>query len=320
MFKRNKHKTGLLAKDPIDIRDYLLSSIQPVRVALPEEFDLRSQQSPVQNQDGLGICYSFAVGGIGEYWNTKEHRQLVNLSERFIVHFTKRISSMWGMEADFFRNALDAFVKNGSPLEVDYPFSSNWEDYKIEPPAEVIKKAEEFRGKTYWRANNDLESIRQAVFQNQCPVLVGMPWYSSYNYPIEGRLPLPSGDRAGHAVVCVGWTKDKLWFKNSWGTGWSLSGYFYIPFGDFLKYELWDIWVLLDLPRPVMVKEGFVAMEYLRTLKYLIDQEVYPYTRLNLRKEPAGEKIITLDKGQKLKVLSEPIKKGDYNWVRIQIL
>jgi hypothetical protein len=266
-------------------------------------------------------CYSFATAGIGEYWNTKEYQHLINLSERFIVYFTKKISGMWDIQGDFLRNALKAFCDNGAPLEEDYPFSTNWEDYKKEPPAEIIKKAEEFKGKTYWSVGTDLESIRQAIFQNQCPVFVGMPWYQSYNKPeTDGRLPLSSGNKlGGHAIICVGWTKDKLWFKNSWGN-WGNQGYFYIPFSDFSKYEIWDISVLLDLPRPIVINEGWVAQEYIRTQKYLINQEVYPYTRLNLRKEPAGERLLTLDKGQKLKVLSEPIKKGDYNWIKVSKL
>ena len=321
-FKKKTFNTGLLGPNPQDSRDFLLSAIQPVAVALPEEFDLRSQQSPVQNQDGLGICYSFGVAGIGEYWNTKEYHQSINLAERFIVYYTKKISGMWDIQADFLRNALKAFCDYGAPLEQDYPFSYNWEDYKKEPPIEIIKKAEEFKGKTFWSVGTTLEAIRQAVFQNICPTFVGMPWYKSYNKPeTDGRLPSPSGGRVGgHAISGGYWTKEKLWFKNSWDKSWGFNGYFYIPFQDFSKYEIWDTSILLDLPRPIIINEGWVAQEFLRTNKYLIGQEVYPYCRLNFRKEPMGEKIITLDKGQRLKVLNEPIKKGDYNWVKVEIL
>jgi hypothetical protein len=63
-----------------------------------------------------------------------------------------------------------------------------------------------------------------------------------------------------------------------------------------------------------------VAQEYIRTQKYLINQEVYPYVSLNLRDAPAGNKLLTLQKGTKLKILSEPIKKGDYNWIKVSKL
>ena len=320
MWFKKQFKTGLLGKNPVDIRDYLLSSIQPTKVELPSEFDLRSQQSSVQNQDNLGICYSFGVAGIGEYWNTKEYHQLIDLSERFIVYYTKKISGLWDIQADFLRNALKAFCDYGSPLEKDYPFSSNWEDYKKEPPTEIIKKAEEFKGKTHWSVGKDLESMRQAVFQNQCPTFIGMPWYNSYNKPeSDGRLPLPSGNKSGHAISGGYWTKEKVWFKNSWGKNWGKDGYFYIPFNDFSKYEIWDVSILLDLPRPQTINEGWVAEDYLRKI-FVKGDIVFPYTRLNIREIPAGNKIRTLNKGEKLLILGETQQKNNYLWQKVKIL
>lgn len=314
---------GLLAKDPTDVRDYLLSSIQPAAVSLPEEFDLRDKQSEVQNQDGLGICYSFAVAGIGEYWNTKEYHQTINLSERFIVHNTKKISGLWNIQADYFRNALKAFCDYGSPLEKDYPFSFNWADYKKEPPADLFKKAEQYKGKTFWRVGNDLETIKQAVFQNNCPVLIGMRWYKSYNKPeADGKLPLPSGKVVGgHAISGGYWTKGKIWIKNSYNKNWGNNGYSYIPFNEFLKHEIWDPWILLDIKKPVPdSKKGFVAMAYLKPSKYSVGSIVYPSVNLNFRKEPSGEKIRVLKKGEKLEIIGEPIKQGNWNWVYVKVV
>ena len=250
-----KQKTGLLGKDIRDKRDRLLSDIQPLGIS-PDTYSLRDKQSPVQNQYNFGICYAMASTGIAEYWNNLEYEEEINLSERFNVHFTKKISGLWDKQGDYFRNSLKALCDYGTCLSDDWKndFNLSWENFsKDEPPQDVIEKAKEFKGKTYWRVDVSIENIKSAIFQNKTSVLVGMNWFSSYNAtPADGRLPLPSGTQGGHAIICVGWDNNNLWFKNSWSNNWGNQGYFYISFDEFDKHDIWDIWILLDLPRKNM--------------------------------------------------------------------
>lgn len=38
------------------------------------------------------------------------------------------------------------------------------------------------------------------------------------------------GDKTyNHAILITGWTNDHFIIKNSWGTGWGLNGYLYLP-------------------------------------------------------------------------------------------
>ena len=299
---------GLVGKDPKDSRDYLLSDIQ-APVELPEEYTLRDKMTPVETQDGLGICYAMAACAIGAYWEKK------NLSERFVVHNTKTISGMWGLQGDYFRNAVKAYCDYGAPLETDYPndFSLTWEQFsKNEPPIEVVNKALENRGGNYWRVDPTIENIKQAVFQNKAPVLIGMGWYGNYQ-PVDGKLPPAdfTNQVGGHAVTCVGWTYKKLWFKNSWGAGWGDSGYFYIPFDEFDKYSLWDCWIVLDLEPQVL--EGWVALKYLNAGFKTTTTDV-----LNVRATPNGTKIGQLSKGKELTVTEIGNTAGGYLWVKIK--
>lgn len=245
--------TGLLGRDPKDKKDYLLSEVQPVGVELPVDYLLKDKQTPVQTQNGYGICYGMATTGIAEFWNSAEYSTFINLSERFTAHFTKVLSGRWDVQGDYFRYAVKAVCDYGICKEDRWPndFSLSWDDFiKPEPTEDIKKEAEEFKGKTYWRVNPDIESLKQAIYQNQTPVLIGMNWFSSYNItPQDGHLPLPSGNQSGHAIICVGWENNKLYFKNSWGLTYGNQGYFYIPFNEFDKHDIWDVWILLDLPK-----------------------------------------------------------------------
>jgi len=324
-----KESLGLLAPDFRDSRDFLLENIQPVTVALPEEFDLRKDgYMSVQSQDGLGICYSFGSGGVKEFLDSREEKKQVNLSERFIVHYTKKNSGLWNQHGDYFRNALKAICEYGTPLEESYPndYSLGWEKFsKEEPPDSVKKEALKYKGKTYWRVNGTLEDIRQAIFQQKCPVMTGMRWNKAYSVGKDGKLPLPDHAResGGHALMCVGWTKGKLWFKNSWGIGWGCDGYFYIPFDEFDKHEIWDNYVLLDVDAPEEII-GWSAGKYLKKVNGFVKGDKVEVTStigLRLREEPSS-------KGRKIKVLKyrtivevvgdAPVKADGYDWYKLK--
>lgn len=330
MWFRKKRKLGLIGRDPIDIRDYLLSEIQPTAVPLPDIFDLKSQMSPVEDQNGKGVCYAMAGCGYQEYWNTKEYGQRIDLSTRFLVWATKKISGLINEEGDFFRNCLKAIINYGIALEKDYPtnYSLRWQDFIKEPPAEIIEKAKEFKGKTFWRVANDLESVRQAQFQNKAPTLIGMAWYESYNKPLpDGRLPLPSGRfLGGHAILSCGWEYEKMWQKNSWGTDWGAQGYFYIPFNEWQKHEIWDVWILLDLERPKPELEGWVAEEYLQIADWIpfkANTIVIPIEGLRLRKYPSifAPILERLKRTDRLEIIGEDrIFSNGYFWRRVKIL
>ena len=327
MFKNllnKKYPTGIIAPDVKDSRNYILSTVQPLTVALPIDFDLRDRQSPVQNQRKLGVCYSFATAGISEYWNIKEYQRDINLSERFVVYNTKRISGLWDMEGDYFRNSLQAMCNYGAPLEQDYPFSDNWEDYKKEPSVAMYELAKKYAGKTYWVVDGNLESIKQAVFQNNCPVLIGMPWYESFNKPnLDGRLPLPSGKMVGgHAISGGYWSENRMWFKNSYSNLWGRNGYFYIPFSDFGKYEIWNSYVLLDLVETPMTTEGYVAIQFLAVNNgYKGGTSVKAVSNLNIRIAPNtnSQIITTIKKDQPCEVVDDVIANGNgFRWQKIK--
>ena len=314
---------GLLARDPVDIRDYQLAEIQSP-VSLPEEFDLRSKMTSVQRQN-WGTCTSHMADGVKEFLDKKEYGKEIKLSQKFIYYNTKVISGLWNNQGDYLRNAFKSVCQYGACLEETFSDirRSSWNDYiKDIPSEEVYKKAEKYKGKTFWAVGRTLENFRQAIFQQKAPVGFGMMWNKSYRNPaVDGRLPLPDTELSGHALICVGWTKGKLWFKNSHGASWGLNGYAYIPFEEFEKHDIWNAYILTDLevPEDPVEKEGWVADGYLRK-DFIKGDIVYPICSLNFRNAPWGTKIKTLKNGEKIKILGFSKKTSNITWQKVEII
>jgi len=322
IFKR-KETLGLLAKDPIDVRDYQLAELQ-APVELPDEFDLRDKMTSVQRQN-WGTCTANMADGVKEFLDKKEYGKEIKLSQKFIYINTKKISGLWDNQGDYLRNAFKSVCQYGACLEETFPDikRSSWNSYiKDRPSEQAYKEAEKYKGKTFWAVGRTLEDFRQAIFQNKCPVGFGMMWYKSYRSPAsDGRLPLPDTKLSGHAIICVGWTKGKLWFKNSHGTNWGLNGYAYIPFEEFEKHDIWNAYVLLDIkvPKKPEIKEGWVADGYLRK-DFIKGDIVYPICNLNFRDAPWGSKLKVLGKGKKIKILGESKKTTNITWQKVKVV
>jgi len=323
--RKKKYPIGLIAKDIEDLRDYQLANMQSLAEDLPEEFDLRNQMTPVGRQN-WGSCTTWAACAVAEFWNTKEYNQITNLSEKFVYHNMKKISGLWTIQGDYLVNALKSICKYGAPEIKDYPDIKelSWSKYvnKI-PSEEIYKKAEKYKGKTYWTVGRTLEEIKSAIYQNKCPVAIGMRWYKNFNkVKKDGILPLPSGEAyGGHAFSCVGWKKDRLIFKNSWGTSSADKGYFYILFKDFDRYAIWNARILLDIKEEKT--EGYVAIKYLKTDAYKQGTKVYPYTSLRMRDKPTvkGNKIMMLEKGKECEIASDiAINADNYLWQKVKVV
>lgn len=323
-FKKNKYPLGVIGKDPKDIRDFQLLEVQPTIVVLPETFDLRDKMTSVQLQN-WGTCTSHDVDGVKEFLDSKEYGKQIKLSQKFIYYNTKKISGLWNMQGDYVRNALKAVCEYGVCLEETFPDIRrlNWETYIKDVPSEqAYKEAEKYKGKTYWVVGNTLEQFRQAIYQQKAPVVCSMMWFESY-YKTEsdGKLPLPDKSVGGHAISCVGWTKDKLWFRNSHGTDWGLNGYFYIPFNEFNRHDIWNCWILLDIevPEPENTKIGWIADSWL-SKEWEKGDIVWPTYKLNFRIAPWGQVIKVLEVGKKLEVLGEKKKTNEIVWQKVKEL
>ena len=310
----NKYNLGIAGKDPTDLRDYQLSSIQE-DAPLPKSFDLRNKMQPTTHQN-WGSCTASATA-IQEFFDK------IDLARKFTYYKTKEISGFYNMQGDFVRNALKAIVKYGVCLESTFPDIRRltWKKYLADVPSqEACEEALEHRGGSFWAVGTEPEQYKQAIWQQQAPVVFSMRWAKSYNHPKNGILGSPDKWVSGHCVVAVGWTEDSLIVRNTFRKGWGDKNYFYIPFKDWDKHEIWNAYILLDRA-PV---KGWVALKFLESLpmdRFIKGQEVAPTSNVNIRTEPMGEKIKTLQKGTKCAIMSdEIINRQGYQWQQVKVL
>lgn len=322
-----KQPRGLVAPDPTDPRDYQLAELQPEAVDLPDTYLLRDKMIPIGRQN-YGSCTAWASTAVKEYWDSEQHGKIVDLSEKFVYHNTKKISQLWSIEGDYLRNAVKSVVKFGAPLTKYWPDTrdGSWEKYvKNEPPKEIYEKAEKYKGGSYWSVEDELEPIRQAIYKNKAPVALGLAWYDSYhNTENGGKLPMPSSDKpGGHAIACVGWENEKLWFRNSWGTSYGDDGYFYVPFNEFDFHAWWNPWIMLDLEEEDLV--GWVAGKYLEEadVKFQKGDLVRPTVdALNVRAlaDLQSKQISQVSDEHDLEIIGGPEYSDGYYWYRIKKL
>lgn len=328
-FRKKQFISGVLGIEPSDPQNYQLCDIQPKSIDLSDKLLLTDKMSPVGRQH-YGTCTSWGVTSVKEYLDSKQYNKIINLSEKFVYYNTKKISQIFYTQGDYVKNALASICKYGAPLLEDYPDirEKNWETYvRTEPSVEIYKKAEKYKGKTYWVVGNTLEHYRQAITQQNAPVVFSMMWYKSYRTPAsDGRLPLPDSELGGHAISCVGWAQDRLWFRNSHDISWGLNGYGYIPFNEFNKHTLWNSWILIDQEKPKEIT-GWVVEKYLAKAQTFSTNEQVKgtATRLNIRQDPTTNSNIvgTLKKDEKCIIIdadNNGISTNGYKWWNIKIV
>lgn len=85
---------------------------------------------------------------------------------------------------------------------------------------------------------NNLESVKHAVLTNGGVLLAVKVYDSSKNDFWEGRKL-----EGGHAICLLGFDKDYLYFKNSWGNSYGKNGRWKFPIKEFNNkvYEAWTI-------------------------------------------------------------------------------
>lgn len=244
----SKNILGCL-KDSKDLRDIPMGLVLPP-IPLPAKIDYFANMTPVRNQGDEGTCVAFAsVVGVKEYEDTKEYKNLIELSPRYTYSLCKRNDGDPDAEGTYPRVAMKMLLKYGTPPERFWPYKPHQTD---KPKRGADKAAIRYKIKAYARLKTVLEMKRSLVING--PFLAGVDVYESWftkKAEKTGLIPMPKKSeqyQGGHAICIAGYDDSKklFKFKNSWSGRWGDKGYGYLTY-DYMKQYCVDAWSATDL-------------------------------------------------------------------------
>jgi len=258
-----------------DIRDYtintptikaLLGKITFPKAA-PASVDLRAWCPRIEDQGQLGSCTANAGVGIFEYFENKATNTYIDASRLFLYKTTRNLMGVTGDTGAYLRTTAEAMLLFGVPPEKynQYIISK----FDEEPNAFLYAFAENYKALQYYRYDPPgtakaklLTSIKENLSAG-LPSMFGFTVYSSIaQAATSGEIPFPAtGEKVlgGHAIDAVGYddakvitnavnkksTKGALLIRNSWGTGWGVKGYGWLPYDYVLNGLASDWWSML---------------------------------------------------------------------------
>lgn len=172
---------------------------------LPTSF-ARSGMPAVLNQGNTPRCVSYAISAVKGWQDRRDQGRFFDFDEyRFSVQIGTTSSGA------SLTTAIGRVTTYGYPI-VTYGQASL---HRIRASFAVTKTAAALKGAIYTYG----------------PVLLLVDWPQSWFYPRYGVLPAPNYHYGYHEIVAYGWDDARgLRIRNSWGTGWGLSGDAFIPY------------------------------------------------------------------------------------------
>jgi C1A family cysteine protease len=226
--------------------------------------DLREWCSPIENQGSLGSCTANAAVGALEYFEKRAFGKHLEASRLFLYKTTRNLLNWTGDTGAYLRSTMASMAIFGIALEKYWPYDIS--RYENEPTAFIYAMGQNYRAVTYYRLDpqgTPFPTVLQAIktqLEAGLPSMFGFTCYSSLYDAVNGKIPYPLATEkvvGGHAVLAVGYddnivinngatkTTGALLIRNSWGTGWGMSGYGYLPYEYVLKGLAVDFWVLI---------------------------------------------------------------------------
>lgn len=230
-----KYSLGWLPDLP-DARDYMYAAPLAVLKKLPQNADLRGKCPPVYDQGALGSCTANALGGAFQFGQKKQKKKDF-IPSRLFIYYNERviINTVNSDSGAQIRDGIKTLNKQGVCRETLWPYDIA--KFTLKPPPADYAEALKNQITSYQRLTNTLTILKGCLAEGY-PFVYGFTVYESFmtaKVAKTGIMPMPAASEkmvGGHAVMAVGYDDKRQAFliRNSWGTGWGIKGYFWMPY------------------------------------------------------------------------------------------
>lgn len=274
----NLRKGGWIPQLP-DIRDYDMNSPQVFKayqrtgvfcgddedLIIPPTVDISEFDSPVEDQGSQGTCTANAGAGLIEHLERRTYGTYIDHSRKFLYKMSRQLLEVTGDVGATVSATMAAMVVFGMPPEKYWPYTKPVDE---QPTAFEHGLAQNYQGTNYVNLSKAGTTPAQIMYNMKVnitsglPVMFGFAVYSSISSCNDGyiKYPLPGEGSTGegHCVIAVGFNDTlsinngsyesigAFYIKNSWGTGWGIDGYGWLPYDYITNGLANDCWTLVN--------------------------------------------------------------------------
>jgi C1A family cysteine protease/uncharacterized protein YjdB len=242
-----------LVPAPVKITNSKAGSTEQMATALPTSYDLRTvgTLTPVRDQGQIGSCWTF-----GTYASLESNMLTTGLGQQDYSENNLMTHHGFDLAPD---DGGNMFMSTAYLARWDGPVNESADPYPNPPtPANVVvrngvpvqKHVQDIVFIPDRTSATDNTDIKNAVMQYGA-LYTSMGYYDNYfksstNAYYDNAAENPSTNYANHAVSIVGWDDNysksnfnvtapgngAYIIRNSWGSSWGISGYFYVSYYD----------------------------------------------------------------------------------------
>jgi len=183
---------------PLDNRDFLLESIYPEAVKLPDVLDLRPELKPIKDQGQQGTCSAQTAACMKEWQEKKD----VGLNEYMSPQFIYNLRQNQDMAGMYPRDTMNILNKIGIVTEKDYPYNSKKKITDV-----LLKVAKNYIISGYAKINT-IDALKKALFANG-PCYITFPIFNANKMDMWNQDFVNQSAIGGHACF-TGDTKISL--------------------------------------------------------------------------------------------------------------